>query len=108
MQECICNYMYKMSLNAFYLDVHGEVESELEGNNGRCRALEEAQRGFVSVQEVKEVQDDITRFWLCVKSLDSGKASKQDMDAMVLEMSKVTRRALHMSLQAITHVYKRF
>ena len=43
------------------LDV--EVESELEGNNNRCSALEEAQRGNATLQEVKEVQDDITRFW---------------------------------------------
>lgn len=72
-----------------------QLEAGIEDTRRFSKKLEEDQQLFARTQEVKEVQSDIARFWLCIKTLDTAKANKTDMDSFALEtrnMHKLSSR----------------
>lgn len=72
-----------------------QLEAGIEDTRRFSRKLKEDQQLFAKTQEVKEVQSDIARFWLCIKTLDTAKANKTDMDSFALEtrnMHKLSSR----------------
>lgn len=83
-------------LQAFKPQTHetmSQLGARIEDTQLWNKKLEEDQRNLAKMEEVKEVQADIARFWLCIKTLDTAKANKTDVDSFALETRNMHKQS---------------
>lgn len=83
-------------LQAFKPQTHetmSQLGARIEDTQLWNKKLEEDQRHLAKMEEVKEVQADIARFWLCIKTLDTAKANKTDVDSFALETRNMHKQS---------------